>query len=574
MSASSLWVTWGTFSQERCRNGPEIFLIRGRGWVCVGPNLEKSWGGISGIPVPAAAGAAAGAAGPLRVASRSSLVIRPFSPVPRMVARSTPSSRARRRTLGPAWGMPAAAPSPDGPAGAGAGAAEGAAWAEASAAAATPDTSAGDGSCCWTSAACWSSAAAGWTAPSPPRVRMRSPSLTSSPTDTARRWTTPSAGEGTSMVALSDSRVMSGSSGATVSPAATWTSITGTPLKSPMSGTLTSMASVVVVMGAPQEGPNGGRRTSAQGGVRLLGVDAVLLDGVGDLAGRHRALLGQAVQGGHGHVVAVNLEERAQRPPVVGAPVAVGAEHRVAAGDERADLVGVGLDVVGGRDHRPALAFQAGLDIALARRLGRVEAVPALGAQPVAAQLGEAGGAPDVGRDPPVLFQQLGPGDHLTQDGAAAQQLDPGPLAAAGRALAEQVQALADALLGPLGHGRVLVVLVHQGDVVVDVLLLGVHAPQAVLDDHRHLIGPSRVVGHDVGDGGGEHVAVPVLVLEALAVQGRPPGRAPEQEPAGPHVPGRPGQVAEPLEPEHRVVDVERDHRQVVGAVGGGRGHP
>src|SRR5215213_7952886 len=412
MSASSLWVTWGTFSQERCRNGPEIFLIRGRGWVSTGPNLEKSWGGISGIPVPAAtAGAAAGAAGPLRVASRSSLVIRPFSPVPRMAARSTPSSRARRRTLGPAWGMPAAAPSPDGPAGAGAGAAAGA---EAEAAAAVPDTSAGEGSCCWTSAACRSSAAAGWAAPSPPRVRMRSPSLTSSPTDTARRWTTPSAGEGTSMVALSDSRVMSGSSGATVSPAATWTSMTGTPLKSPMSGTLTSMASVVVVMGAPRS--SRWSAASAEGGVQLLGVDAVLLDGVGDLAGRHRALLGQAVQGGHGHVVAVNLEERAQRPPVVGAPEAVGAEHRVAAGDERADLVGVGLDVVGCRDHRPGLAFQAGLDIGLARRLGRVEAVPALGAQPVAAQLGEAGGAPDVGRDPPVLFQQVGPGDHLTQD--------------------------------------------------------------------------------------------------------------------------------------------------------------
>src|SRR5215217_4308899 len=566
MSASSLWVTWGTFSQERCRNGPEIFLIRGRGWVSTGPNLEKSWGGISGIPVPAAAGAAAGAAGPLRVASRSSLVIRPFSPVPRMVARSTPSSRARRRTLGPAWGMPAAAPSPDGPAGAGVGAAAGAAWAEASAAAAAPDTSAGDGSCCW------SSAAAGWAAPSPLRVRIRSPSLTSSPTDTARRSTTPSAGEGTSMVALSDSRVMSGSSGATVSPAATWTSMTGTPLKSPMSGTLTSMASVVVVMGAPRS--SRWSAASAEGGVQLLGVDAVLPDGVGDLAGRHRALLGQAVQGGHGHVVAVHLEERTQRPPVVGAPEAVGAEHRVAAGHERPDLVGVGLVVVGGRDHRPGLAFQAGLDIGPARRLGRVEAVPALGAEPVAAQLGEAGGAPDVGGDPPVLGQQVGPGDHLAQDGAAAQQLDPGPLAPPGRALAEQIQPLADPLLGSLGHGRVLVVLVHQGDVVPDVLLVGAHAPQAVLHDHRDLIGPGRVVGHDVGDHRREDVAVPVLVLEALAVQGRPPGRAPEQEPAGPHVPGRPGQVAEPLEPEHRVVDVERDLRQVVGAVGGGRGHP
>ena len=62
-------------------------------------------------------------------------------------------------------------------------------------------------------------------------------------------------------------------------------------------------------------------------------------------------------------------------------------------------------------------------------------------------------------------------------------------------------------------------------------------------------------------------VAVAVLVLQALAVQRRAAGRAAEQEAAGAHVAGRPGQVADALEAEHRVVDVERDHRDVVGAV-------
>ena len=45
------------------------------------------------------------------------------------------------------------------------------------------------------------------------------------------------------MVALSDSRVSSGSSAEMVSPGATWTSITGTFSYSPMSGTLTSRRS-------------------------------------------------------------------------------------------------------------------------------------------------------------------------------------------------------------------------------------------------------------------------------------------------------------------------------------------
>ena len=83
MSASSLCVTCGTLSHERCRNGPDTFLIRGSVLALTGPNFEKSCAGISGIPDPCGAAAAAGAAvaGPLRKPSRSSLVIRPFAPL-------------------------------------------------------------------------------------------------------------------------------------------------------------------------------------------------------------------------------------------------------------------------------------------------------------------------------------------------------------------------------------------------------------------------------------------------------------------------------------------------------------
>ena len=119
-----------------------------------------------------------------------------------------------------------------------------------------------------------------------------------------------------------------------------------------------------------------------------------------------------------------------------------------------------------------------------------------------------------------------------------------------------------------------LVVLVHQGDVEEHVLLLGQHPPQPVGDDDRDLVGVRRVVGHAVGDHRGEHVAVTVLVLQSLAVERGAAGRPAEQEAAGPRVPGRPDQVHDPLEAEHRVEDVERDHRDVAGAVGGRGGDP
>ena len=55
-------------------------------------------------------------------------------------------------------------------------------------------------------------------------------------------FTVPEEGAGTSIVALSLSSVMSESSFFTASPGFTSTSMTGTSLKSPMSGTFTSIA--------------------------------------------------------------------------------------------------------------------------------------------------------------------------------------------------------------------------------------------------------------------------------------------------------------------------------------------
>src|SRR2546429_553833 len=80
---------------------------------------------------------------------------------------------------------------------------------------------------------------------------MRLPSLTLSPTLTLTSLTVPAAGDGTSIVALSDSRVTTGVSVLIVSPGLTSTSMTGTSLKSPMSGT--STLTIVAMLVAPSE---------------------------------------------------------------------------------------------------------------------------------------------------------------------------------------------------------------------------------------------------------------------------------------------------------------------------------
>ena len=63
---------------------------------------------------------------------------------------------------------------------------------------------------------------------------------TLSPTLATTSATVPATGEGTSIVALSDSSETSDCSALTTSPGFTSTSMTGTSLKSPISGTFTS----------------------------------------------------------------------------------------------------------------------------------------------------------------------------------------------------------------------------------------------------------------------------------------------------------------------------------------------
>src|SRR5438067_2362298 len=100
-------------------------------------------------------------------------------------------------------------------------------------------------------AGAWAGVGAGAAAATPvDNVRISVPSETLSPTLTAIASTVPPAGDGTSIVALSDSSVTSGVSVLIASPTLTSTSMTGTSLKSPMSGTST-LTSVAMMSSLP-----------------------------------------------------------------------------------------------------------------------------------------------------------------------------------------------------------------------------------------------------------------------------------------------------------------------------------
>src|SRR5699024_1159533 len=93
----------------------------------------------------------------------------------------------------------------------------------------------------------------------------------------------------------------------------------------------------------------------------------------------------------------------------------------------------------------------------------------------------------------------------------------------------------------------------------------------AVAADVAALVAVGGVVDVRAGMGGGQDRRMAVHVLQPLAGERRLAGRRTEDEALGHLVAGRPEEVAGALEPEHRVEDVERDHRVVVRGVRGAR---
>src|ERR1700733_13956663 len=230
--------------------------MRVSGLVSTVPKAAKSTTGTLGSPRPPCTPGAGARPPPLRAfltkPLTSSSVMRDLKPVPVTRDRSTPSSRAKRRTEGLACAaenplsLTAANVAPLGAATAGVGAAAGAG--------AAAGVGAGAGGAALAGAA--SGAGAGDTAAGAASAAPSSTFTvaTTSPGDTVPPFVatilsmTPATVDGTSMVAFSVSSVTSGPSTSMASPGLTSTAMTATSLKLPMSGTRTSMTRVTLYL--------------------------------------------------------------------------------------------------------------------------------------------------------------------------------------------------------------------------------------------------------------------------------------------------------------------------------------
>ncbi|CAG7421621.1 hypothetical protein PICSAR35_04397 [Mycobacterium avium subsp. paratuberculosis] len=182
----------------------------------------------------------------------------------------------------------------------------------------------------------------------------------------------------------------------------------------------------------------------------------------------------------------------------------------------------------------------------------------------VAVQLAPAGHRPHVGGHVPLVGQHLRRVQRRRHGHPGGQDLRLVGALFGGHVVA--VEAAQQALgIEVLRLRRLHVRLVVDGDVEVHVLgVLAEHPCQPALHDVGDLVGERRVVGDHGRVGGGQQQRVAVGVLQALAGQGGAPRRRAEQEAACHLVGGGPQPVTGALEAEHRIEDVDRDHRLVV----------
>ena len=138
----------------------------------------------------------------------------------------------------------------------------------------------------------------------------------------------------------------------------------------------------------------------------------------------------------------------------------------------------------------------------------------------------------------------------------------------------EQIHALNDIVFYSLGHCGMLVGLIHQSEIVVDGALLDIHMLESAANDHRQFEGICRVVADAVWHCGRQQVGMTILMLQALAIQRSPACGTPKQKAFSLQIASGPGQVANALEAEHGVIDVERQQRVLVSGIRSGRGDP
>ena len=181
--------------------------------------------------------------------------------------------------------------------------------------------------------------------------------------------------------------------------------------------------------------------------------------------------------------------------------------------------------------------------------------VPAFALERLAPQLAETRHREDIHGHLIVFLEQHGSRQTLAQNGPGSEQSCAHATAPADL---QQIHAFQYPRLDAGRHRRLHVVLVHAGDVIENTLLLGKHAPQAVVDDDRQFVCIRRIVGDAVGDRRRNDLAVTVLMLQALAGQGRAACGCANEKAARLNVACGPDEVADALKAEHQGLRVLR----------------
>ena len=140
------------------------------------------------------------------------------------------------------------------------------------------------------------------------------------------------------------------------------------------------------------------------------------------------------------------------------------------------------------------------------RLIERIESVAAFRLPSVPSELGVAGHAPDFGGNVPLSLQHLCRLGDFGKDGARAKQADQA-VTLPRSVRREEVETPDDARFRILGHRRLVIVLVHRGDVVELVLAFLHHRAHTMIEDYRHFIGERRVIGAAVGNGRSDKMA-------------------------------------------------------------------
>ena len=200
-----------------------------------------------------------------------------------------------------------------------------------------------------------------------------------------------------------------------------------------------------------------------------------------------------------------------------------------------------------------------------------MQIVPVLTVHRVTTQFAVAGHTPHIATDVVLVLQNLLSTNGFAKNRPAAKQLWTMPLAFSAVCRAVSVHATDNAVdhITTIRHCWLNISFVVDGEIIENLFAFSVHATQAVLNDNSQLIAPGRIICTNCWDSRGHQLAVTVFVLQAFAVQSCSAGSSAAQEALAASISRTPDQVANSLETEHRIVNIERHHVHAEVGIGG-----